>query len=237
MPHKVWLLHGCSFLAVIGLLVIAQVQGWFAIQEVECQLDDSACPDAVRNRLNPLTNISYFFSNLPQETTEILGDQAYAVLAVNRVRPWVVKVELTQIGTYYQLNLPDGQQLQVTPAGATESPTTPSIPQVTVITTPAEILNNNQVYPQFHQALSLAIQELNQQEISWRSITVVSLQEILIELDDGRRVIIDTTVTAKALQLIPSILAHESVQQLSPQIKELDLRFNLPVLRTELSGD
>lgn len=236
MRNKVWLLHILTSFIAVSIFLLAHFGGIFNVREIDCTVEENPCPEEISNQLSSLRSKSYFFTNFADETHTLLGNGTYSVLEARQVHPWKIEIKLTQIGTQYQLVGENGEKNIVLPNGKTEPGENMSLAQIST-QDPKAYITNSYVHEDLHKALSILVQELQTTAIKWKSITVESPQKILIELETNQRVIIDTTLTSGQISLIPQIVAHSAVQELTPGIKEIDLRFNLPVLRTEVSGD
>ena len=237
MPHKAWVLHASVCVLLILMFVLAQLQGWLKITTVQCQLDSGACPPNVQQKLEALKTHSYFFTNLSQVATTLLPNNSYAVRTTSRIKPREVLISLTSNGSLYQLMWADGQSVVITPTGTVlpENTGFTQLPQVMVDLPESDIISNQQLNQPLHQTLLVALQQLSKNSLPWSGIEVRSPQKIVVTLSNLPRVIIDTTTGTEAWQRLPHILASEQVTQLSPPIQEIDLRFNLPVLRTSPS--
>ena len=183
----------------------------------------------------PLYQRSYFFTDIKQFAAQNLDTHTYNIQAASQQAFGVIELQLSRIGTEYYLTDATQQSFRIAANGTAtviDQPQSPLIKLSAAVPTKFSALD-----PLLHNALSLTLQQFQTQSTSWNSITVISTEKIVIELATPQHVIIDTSITTAQLEVIPSILAQESIQALSPAVKEIDLRFNLPVIRTELPVD
>lgn len=233
MSKKVGIFHTISGLFFLLILSVAYFNNWFVIKEIRCTVDDASCSPEMFSQFQVLLGKQYFFTDFLKKTTSLIDSSLYTVESVKKESLGVIHISLSQIGSRYHLLYESGELLTVYPTGELKQEPASGLPTIAMIGNSS----SSSLPPQLHLALSSALVELSRAQLKWQTIKVVSQEKILIELETGQRVIIDTSDSSSRLQVLPQLLVQDSIQELDPPVKEIDLRFNLPVLRTELSGD
>lgn len=195
------------------------------INEIECQVSNNNCNPEIYQKLESLKGKSIFFINLEQELNQN-GMESEAILLneYKKVFPGKLVLKFSQEKILYQFEF-EGNSSFISEFG--------------------NKLNNNQnknnlptvdwnapLDNEIHRKITLIIYNIDTERFPISKITRKNEDKTVIEIHNNPEIIIDDKSTATKLELIQTLLESKEVKEYKQPIKEIDLRFNLPVLRT-----
>lgn len=216
----------------IGLIVVsggAILSGFFwKVTKIECQLQGVACPEQVSQVLSPLMNTPLLWFNHQTQAAELLVPHGYQLQTLRRQLPATLTVTVLQQPAVLQVKLDDthwaviNQQLNYI---FSDQPL--DVPTVQIS---PEQLGDRQLISRLAELFAA----LQQAEIPTTSVEQTA-EAVIISLPDAKQALLPLDQPASQVPRLKLLLDANS--QLEDQnIKEYDLRFALPVLRTQATS-
>lgn len=210
---------------------------WWTTQRivtVECVTNEGMnCPSEVTSLLQKLSGTSVYFSDTVETIENILVDQPFIVTDVKKklLRPTVVTI--SRQNPVYALNTLDDITLIVFENGQVKKSET----KQDTLTTYTHYLNSGEtvvdarINTATHTQLLLLTRDLAKSAISPTAIQWKEDRLILLTLHDSILVFLDPQLLTHKMAILSALLESPEYKELS-SIVEIDLRFDLPVLRT-----
>lgn len=207
------------------------------VQHISCIQNGTSCSIPLYSPLETLKGSSFFFTDLNQTLVEKHnGVLPFKVLSIKRKLPGTIIVTLAEEKPLYLIFTNDTQStlVGVSENGSTVSfdANSSSTPIVNVPTAETAFTEKTLV-PTFHETIKKIMFNSRSPQYTLRNINYVSSTEIILNYDTLPPLIITEDVPIYALQHIEKIMYTVETQTLEKPVKEIDLRFRLPVLRTE----
>lgn len=229
------------YLFKVGIYLCLMYAGLalFKIQSLNCQVGNQPCPTALQTELETnLLGKSLFFTDFNRVLSKNSSFSEYTLVNSTKTLSGQLGLYLTDEPTLYQLKLATGEVKLISTQGRIKfsSPTqndhAPTI-DISTATGPTSLtsLESLQVPAEFHQPASQLINSLYKHEfpiqnIEWHSATEIKflIQEVTV--------ILDQTDPEADIAALKQILQSAEVANLEKPVWEIDMRFDLPVLRT-----
>lgn len=245
MNHKfITFFLGLTALSLLGLRV------WWgrpllSFNHINCQLQAQPCPQELAAQSQTLKNRSLFFTAIEQEVADWQLD-LYQLESYQKTWPGQLKLQFVSEPSLYQLQLPD-RLITLTTSGfikdtAQDSGKDQEKTSLPVVVLAAEsnrrlveeLEQQAQLSNELHQPLADLVNQLDQLNLQ---ISRINYQTDLIKLylDSDLVALAEPTNLQKQLQRLALIENDLNLDQIDLAIKEIDLRYELPVLRTQLS--
>ncbi len=205
------------------------------VHTITCSVTDTSepCPNEVVSDLQVLLGNPLLFSNLPTAIESSISTQAYVLNGYNRQLPNTLEVQLHTAEYEFGISTAKRSFTVTTTGNILERPIPSELPTIHMENNSISehTLPSNEIITIGETALST----LSAINLPYKSIRYVSDQEMKIELQDTPiTVIVDPTSAEEQIKSVPLILQSTQVQTIPEKIIELDLRFNLPVIRTSV---
>lgn len=203
------------------------------VTSVICKQSTGDCTPPTLTILEGLRGSSFFFSDheaLARQKNQ--GSLPFTTLSIQKQLPGTLIITIREEPSLYKLQV-GGVLSAVSNSGQllTVSPSVQAVP--TVSTTTIEDATTIKTVP-FHQTIVSILNSLPKKYITANTtIEYYSPAEIRLFLPEEPQLIMSDPPPSYALQHIESLLYTVETATQSQKIKEIDLRFNLPVLRTE----
>lgn len=228
---------------IIGLCMVIVLLGtWqlFTIRHVSCTFPSgAACPDDLQQHLVSSFSGQYLFFNTvtDQLAQDPFASDPYQPVAIRRYLPNHLAFTFKPEPALYRFELPEAddstQQLLVTNNGTVlRSSEVSTLP---VVQWNGEALmtdDEKSIITAVHSPLQRIVSTLVSRQIEFERIIWNSPDEIIIALPNGRRALLDSTDPETSVLELEAIQDAPELDELEAPIREIDLRFRLPVLRT-----
>lgn len=221
------------------IILISVVFASLKVQSVTCSMDTTPCSEEVAVLLTGFKGKSFFFYDFKKETSADDNPLSFEIVEIKRELPSTIHVTIKTEQPLYTLISADGSTKQAISSSGKMLPTTREI-QGILVQVPDK--NNMTINPIMHALISDIIVTITP-EYSLEKLEYISPTEIKIYNKDLPVLIVGDPIPTYALQHLGEIMYTIDNTQLStssaelsipnPSIKELDLRFTMPVLRTE----
>ncbi|GIK83802.1 MAG: hypothetical protein BroJett025_04240 [Patescibacteria group bacterium] len=203
------------------------------ISAVECSVDSTACPQDLQNTADSLKNKSFFFSNFEKE---LLKQQptglVYILESVSKKFPGTIQLTFKQEQVKYAL-LVAGEKKEVGDTGIT-LPAQSNETKIVIIEWKhdAVVLADNAVITEYHKIFLPVAETLSKSVVEHHRLIWNSDTEILLELEGQPLFIFDKQSIQTQIKKVDTIITAREIDEIEEPILEIDMRFDLPVLRT-----
>lgn len=229
-------------LSLIGGGVVLNLfhQPLLRIKTVSCKLETKPCPDTLNQKIQEFVGQSFFFAPI-QPVIEAWQLELYQLQTFSKTWPQKIELNFTSEPDFYRLQLETNHYL-ITKTGlikqkldANQPPKANELPIVILTQPAAEVIKGQQVTPQFHQVFKLVLTQLEAHQLEIQTLKLIGSDLIKLQLNSKLRAIVEPTHSQTQLAKLALIIQELDLAQIDLAIKEIDLRFELPVLRTQLS--
>lgn len=219
------------------LITITILLFYFArIENITCFIADDVCPEEIQNQLSALKGSSFFFTNSIEAASQLIVEAPiYSVEHIQKEFPNKITVFLSRENSHYKLSIyqQDSSEEYYFGASGIALPSKDVSTQLVVNWRARDIpIENEKINSEIHSKLSAVANELRNAEIESATLEWISDSEILLEIKSEPPFIFDAETLQTQVQKIDTILSAREVDEFESQIKEIDMRFDLPVLRT-----
>jgi hypothetical protein len=222
-----------SIFIASGLLALTQ--NFFSVRQIECVFNtNSACPPELRASLETLRGTALFFTDTQNTSTFSIDATGHTLEKIEKVLPSTLVLYFLPSEVLYQVRIDESYYSTNTEGFLQVSSENGAIPTVVFFNRDL-LLSPTQLKPEVHQVLKLLVAEAQKNSISVSTIEWRSEQELVLLCDQTIAVSIDTTDIPKKMAQLEQILHSAELEEITQQnatSPTLDLRFNLPVLRT-----
>ncbi len=202
---------------ILGLLV--------RIDTIDCRILETNCSPEIYEKLESLKGKSLFLVNF-EKTLNENGFNSETILLQDYQKkfPGTVVLRFTEEKVSYQLEFEDST-LFISEFGniLQNNQDVQDLPKVNW---------NSQLSNEVHLEISKILKSLSETDLKIEKITRKNSKEIIIIIRDHPPIIIDDETIDKKLAILDTLLKSREIEEYEEPIKEIDLRYNLPVLRT-----
>lgn len=206
------------------------------ISHIECTLGEHSCPQKLNEKLNQIQNKSFLFSNI-ENLVENLDLDLYHLIEIKKTWPNSISLSFSKKTSGYILKLEStDEELLIADSGLVYSDETDnSLTRVRVSNWP-DILVENKINQELHSLIIHILNLLNEHQLTISEIKIISSNQIFIYLDNGLVAIIQKADVNKQIAQLAIVINKLDLNQIDTNIKEIDLRFKFPVLRTHFTS-
>lgn len=231
----VWLLLA-SVVISVGLVAVK-------IRQVECHLPNGIDSSEICLRLQPLVGNSFFFTDF--ENSSVVNRalkaedmaQTFSLESVKKQLPGTVIFELSQKAPLYRLLAEGDQKYLVTESGQlkTDNPRL-KLPEARLFPGWSDSFDSLDLKAaSTHYFLKQLIMTAAEEQLKIETINFESSTLIRIKLDSQLFVVLEkNSQPSLEMKRLAVIIDNLNFKEIDTGIKEVDLRFKLPVLRTQL---
>lgn len=207
----------------------------FTIRQIDCILDKQSCPQNLQEQLEVLKGKSLFATDYANILHQSGLPLPVTLESVDKELPTTVSLEFVTQPLAYQLETSSGK-FSISQSGIPFKETTVTVP-ITITLTPSleTILENPSLLKSnVHQPLLLLAQALQTEKMEISKVTWVDKDTITLIMDgEPQTVILDSHNPAAAVGKLKRIIASTEYRSVAQTVREIDLRFDLPVLRMQ----
>lgn len=214
-------------------LVIILFLAFNKTNTIKCQIENSECPEVLIKNLNTLKGSSFFFSNIQKKLeNNKTNDSIYILESISKKFPGTIKLYFKQEEIRYSL-ITSNKTFHIGNSGTT-IPTESDYSEIISFTWKNEevIINNNKINDDYHNKFLNISTNLSKNNLENTTITWVSDSEIILKTPNKPPFIFDKQTIETQVKKIDTIMNARELEEIEEPILEIDMRFNLPVLRT-----
>lgn len=231
------------FVSVLLLIITSILLAQLKITSINCTVQNQPCTEETTRILQKLIGKSIFFTNIEKELNNSQNTSGITIEKIGRELPSTLHIQVKTEPVLYSLESKDSNaKFSISNKGYI-FPFVESSNNPTVIVNNAEtLISGSSVDEKAHQLISQII-SIQVQGSFLKSIEYLSSNEIKLQYSELPILIVADPIPVSTLQHLDAIMYTVENTQLSttsadvkpkqPNIKEIDLRFSLPVLRTE----
>lgn len=231
-------------LTFIILIVWSHAQ-IFRVQEITCETSSQeSCPEYFFKELNDFYDQS-LFTIQPKELgkSSSIAGSGFQIISYHKKLPNKIHLTIRSEKPLFTIEN-GGQDVLVSEYGRViTSPNQTSVPKVIIEPTAynggldgssQSIIQNNTLSDPFKSVLTTLVEQFNalDSNIVLKKINWKNSQEIALELQSNIIILTDVETYDQVAEKTKLILQSEAVEDEIPEIREIDLRLDLPVLRT-----
>lgn len=226
------------FLLLIGLASKGLFLSLFSVQQLHCQLvvsdiETESCPEELVNQLQALQGTSLFWTRF-EEQIDQMGLELYQLVDISKYLPNTLELRFVPTKTVYVIKSgTDDQSLRVTQSGrlALDVHDT-AVPEVRLHDTSINLTTGQQLDQKLHAVLNNLASYLEIEQLPVKTIDYYQSGFIVVHLEADTVAIVDEQLNHGQIKKLKRILSELDRGAVTQPIREIDLRFNLPVLRT-----
>ncbi len=203
------------------------------ITHIECEIEQDICTPELQEKVNILKGSSFFFGNFEKKLEQNkFSDSIYIIESVKKKFPNTLKIILKQEQVAYSLTI--NEETKYIAKSGLILPKQDENRKIVQFDWKNEkpIIADNQTITEYHQKFVSIAQTLNQKPIENVKFIWKSDQEILLELPSYPLFIFDKDTIETQVKNVDTIISAKELEEIVEPILEIDMRFNLPVLRT-----
>lgn len=213
------------FLLFWPLVLLFSLIFAFKIHVINCKVSGVNCNPELYQKLEVLKGESLFFVNLDKElANNEISTETILLQNYQKQFPATISLEFKEEKVAYQLNFEESIQFisefgNILPSNQNVN----NLPQVNWNSGPSD---------ESHEKIIKILKSVNDSNLKIEKVTRLSDDEINIEIKDNPKIIIDEEAINSKVGILVTLLNSREIKEFGEPIKEIDLRFNLPVLRT-----
>lgn len=226
-------------LPVIILFVISILSiFFFRVSKIECEIESKPCPSDIATKLDLYKGRSLFFTNYEEIFTKETTDHPiYQIENIQKKLPGKLFVSLKREPVLYKIILFNDQQEKSEFSfgnSAVEIPNSSNQEKLAVEWKENySPITNNLVEPNIHVGLVSLSNELQNMQIDQALLIWNTDSEIRLLIPDKPDFIFDIETLQTQSKKIDTILSSRELDEFKDSAQEIDMRFDLPVLRTD----
>lgn len=203
------------------------------VKQIECSVDTNPCPAQLQEETNKLLHTSFFFTNFEKKILENQNSgQVYILTSSTKTFPSTLHLTFQQEATQYVLVV-SGEKNHIGTTGIILPTATEDPGSVIEWNTQGTVIENQKILPKYHQLFLEIAQTLEKTALKNYKIVWNSDQEIRLEIENEPLFIFDSESIQTQLQKVDTIIHARELDEIEEPILEIDMRFDLPVLRTQ----
>lgn len=203
------------------------------VSHVECRMDGKNCPQELLEKISVLRGTSFFFGNFEDKLSKNKSTNlVYILESVKKKFPNTLDLFFKQEQVRYSLLILDKKEY-IGESGIVLPSEQDATKTMSVDWKSEEpIIQNTKVIGKYHTKFLTISQIFNQKSIENAHFIWNSDQEILLNLPNQPVLIFDIETIETQIKKIDTIINARELEEIEGPILEIDMRFDLPVLRT-----
>jgi cell division septal protein FtsQ len=233
MPRKLIAFFCLIGLVLVGLIATKLPNFAFPATHIECSLSDAECPSDLVAQLRPLEGKSLFFTDTSKEVYH-LNLERYELITIHKKFPDTIILVFASKKNLYLLQQENSPDVwTVAESGyAQQMSSSEALPTILISPNWSQPLQENTVEPSLHNTIRQLLTELNSNHIEHTSIEFKSSEEIIVHLNNGQQALLTQENLISQVKKLGIISKNVDTKAIDTNIRTIDLRFELPVLKT-----
>ena len=221
-----WLLLFIIFFLVVGFS--------FKINVVHCRISGASCSSEFYKKLEVLKGKSLFFVNFNKElTAKEFKSEPILLENYQKQFPETVILNFNEEKAFYQLNFGENHYFVSEFGNILQTDQEKeNLTQVNWEDRTDNLVANRSIDQDQHLKIAKIINRISESKMEINNIDWENEGEIIIRIKDSPKIIIDVEAIDTKINTLGLLLGSKEIKDYHEPIKEIDLRFNLPVLRT-----
>lgn len=216
-----------TFIVTILFLV------FLPVKQINCTVENKPCPPELQEKITVLHGTSFFFTNFAQKILENqLSGHIYILSTIKKIFPNTLELSFQQEAVQYTI-IVSGEKKQIGETGIILPTVTENVGSTIEWNAEAQVIAEQKVLPKYHQLFLHIANTIEKSDFKNSKILWNSDQEILLKIEHEPLFIFDTESIQTQLQKVDTIIHARELDEIEKPIIEIDMRFDLPVLRTQ----
>jgi cell division septal protein FtsQ len=221
-------------ISILGGLFFAHFQNIFVIAQIECRVDEGACPDYLVAELNKNKGKSIFLTDLSQQAAKISSYvPSLHHYSIQKNLPNSVTITFQQAQEIYALHTSNKPYLLVNEVGAVDQ--VMETTQFAVVEVPEELYNSLEVKStldeKLHGAIASSLKNLALHHINYKGLKYLPTDELQISLETGHTAVLQLDQVPLEIAKLAYVLNSVDFANIKQPIKIIDVRFKYPILK------
>ncbi len=219
----------------VGAFLVVKEAKMFTIQKIECKVGSEMCPTDLTNEWQKYIGKSIFFTDFTQLNQQLLQRHPnFTLLSLHKNLPNQISLQYQTIEIAYGIQTDNQPILLVNQTGLVTNSTTQT--DLPVVQFPdaqyTAVPPGTTLDPVLHLQILQMLDMIKTQDIPSKTLRLVDNDQMELELTDNKKVELRRDDIASELIKLEYVLKTVNFSSFKEPIKEIDLRFQHPVLRT-----
>lgn len=215
----------------------------FSVSHIECSLESGdVCPPPLIEATQSLQGSSLFFTNIEEKlTSDSTGaSQQFTLISHQKILPNALQLTFAPDSALYLLQAQDttwivSQRGYLSSySGESSEATKVNVPSISYSQS-LELSESTQLQPTVHQPLATLVSESQRHHLQLAHIEWRTSEFIVLQLENYPRVLVTAADPNHSIAILHTLKKNLDLSTVDAGIKEVDLRFKLPVVRTTLT--
>lgn len=227
------------YTCLVGIIGLVAVKKFFLVQEISCynELINQECSDEIKTQLASLHGTSLFFTDVEQTIQRNNNNTVpFTVATIRKKLPATLILSVQPESAAYTLSTLQSDEIHTTASAngnvVPQNNIVTSIPHV-YLADPSTVVQEQIIQKEFHSTVMTITTAVKDISPAIERVEYISPQEIRLVQPGVATYIIAEPVPLYLLQHLKTIIEAPELREVPRPIREIDLRFRLPVLRTE----
>lgn len=236
-PKKHWHYIATFFLVIgiAGAITYGHITHFFTIKKIFCHVGNNPCPDYLEAEWQKSMHKSIFLTDAAGEGQKILSYlPSFSKVETKKILPNTLEVSFDALPPVYQLQQNQNQFWTVDEAGMIIDGQASASGQLVIHAETANLPDlriHQKLDTKLHQHLWAMATFLQQHPMDYQTIVLDNINELHIQLPDGKRAQLRVDDAEVAIQKLAYVLSSVDFTSFHQQIVIIDLRFKYPILR------
>jgi hypothetical protein len=203
------------------------------VNSIECLLENNPCPESLVQIANSLKNSSFFFGDFEKTLRNNQNSQTIYILEnLQKIFPNTLKLNFKQEQVKYAIIIEAEKQYVGESGLVLLNQQNQNAPLIIEWKNNQSILENNILDKEYHAIFLSASKSLEKLSVKNPQITWKSDEEIILKIDSLPPLIFDKQSIQTQIKKVDTIINARELDEIEAPIIEIDMRLDLPVLRT-----
>lgn len=233
LPHRL-----STFLQLVilfsALLVLPLSIVFLPVGQVQCQLvPEGNCPGTLQTSLQSLQGNFLVLTSFEEKVTSLPIPPGYALVESKKKLPNTLQLTFQKESALFQVRCVDcPEPLLIGEHSHRLHPQDSPVPTFDMPYTTTELVTDQTLHQIYFQPLSQIVLSLYKQGLIFQNGKWNSPEEVRLEVADKPELIVSTEAIDHQLAVLAALLSGDSLDQIPEPVREIDLRYNMPVIRT-----
>lgn len=202
------------------------------VTNINCQIEGLSCPEDLLQNLADLKGSSFFFTNFEKKLTNNQNrDTVYILTSVKKEFPSTINLNFTQEKIEYEL-IVENESKYIGISGKNLPHKNNDIKLSIIWQKEDNIFEKNKVNSKYHNIFINVSKNLEKVTVDKIILNLISDSEIIMEIQGQPTYIFDIETIETQTKKVDTIIKARELEEIEEPILEIDMRFDLPVLRT-----
>ncbi|MCA9369311.1 MAG: hypothetical protein H6773_01145 [Pseudomonadales bacterium] len=228
-------------LSLLVLVLIAFAVASYAtrVSTIVCIVGERECTESERNQFVPLVGKSLFFTRFDNEIPALLTDQTLIFTSLKKQLPGSIFIILQKEKPVYLLQDEEStvwtvyENGMIVAASAMEQGDTTETLLITTQLPIASVTENSTMLPKYHSELTQFSFSLYKSSLELQNRRWIDANTLELTTKEDINVFMPLENTAQHVRELEAVLNSNEAQTLPKPLREIDLRYKYPVLRTD----